>query len=156
MDQADLKAMLGQQREEPIGGRCALEKNLMVLEATCGGTEFIRKGMRPYWKDTESKRRLTALPSAPVYPLAREEEIAFQELLQKETKEGIIKVVSRSEVRLLNSVFMVEKKKAIKGKKKFRKIVDCRPLNSEQVRIHFRMDGPLVLQEISLPGDKAT
>jgi hypothetical protein len=131
MDQAELKAILGQQRKEPIGGRCALEKNLMVWEATCGGTEFIRKGMRPYWKDTESKKRLAELPPAPVYPLAREEEIAFQELLQKETKEGIIKVVSRSGIRLLNSVFMVEKKKTIKGnKKKFRKIVDCRPLNS--------------------------
>jgi hypothetical protein len=42
-----------------------------------------------------------------------------------------------------------------KGGKR-RKVVDCRMVNGQQVFMHFRMDGPEVVQVIALSGDWAT
>jgi hypothetical protein len=39
--------------------------HLMALEETCGGAEFVKTGMRPYWRDTKSPERLKKL--TPVY-----------------------------------------------------------------------------------------
>jgi ribonuclease HI len=51
---------------------------------------------------------------------------------------------------------MVDKKTTKKGKRKYRKVMDCRWINAEQRRIHFRMDGPLTVQEVMREGDYAT
>jgi hypothetical protein len=53
--------------------------------------------------------------------------------------------------RFLNVVFMVPKKGG-----KWRKVVDCRTVSGQQVLIHFRMDGPEVVQVVALSGDWAT
>jgi hypothetical protein len=46
------------------------------------------------------------------------------------------------------------KKKTEHGKKqKWRKVVDLRRVNWEQVTIHFRMDGPDTVQTLARDGD---
>jgi ribonuclease HI len=157
-DEATLKAVLADMKanREPIGGKCARDKYLKVWEATCGGVWFMRKGMRPYWLDDGSTMRLSLSKVVKEYEFTDEQEAAFQEGLSKEIREGIVKEVDRSEIKFLNPVFMVDKKTTEKGKKKKRKVMDCRWLNAEQRHIHFRMDGPEVVQDVALEGDFAT
>jgi hypothetical protein len=85
------------------------------------------------------------------YSFTQEQEEAFLKLLNEELEEEIVLQVPHTYPRFLNPVFMVPKKGG-----KWRKVVDCRVLNLLQIFIHFRMDGPEVVQQIALPGDWAT
>jgi uncharacterized protein YecT (DUF1311 family) len=76
--------------------------------------------------DVGAPGRLAAQNPPPEYQFSDEEEKAFQDLLQKEIKEKVIKVVQREWVRFFNSVCMVPKKATEKGKRKFRKVVNCK------------------------------
>jgi hypothetical protein len=97
----------------------------------------MRKGMRPCWVHVGAPGRIVVQSPPPEYQFSDEEEKALQDLPQKEIKEKVI--------RFFNSVFVVPKKTTEKGKRKFRKVVNCKRLNREQREIHFRMDGPGVV-----------
>jgi hypothetical protein len=71
--------------------------------------------------------------------------------LNKKLEEEFVVQVQHTYPRFLNPVFMVPKRGW-----KWRKVVDCRMVNVQQVFIHFRMDGPEVVQGIALSGDWAT
>jgi hypothetical protein len=150
-DKVWLKAQLETPRKEKIAGRCVLEQHIKDWQETCGGAEFMRKGMRPYWRDADSPSRLEKL--APVYdrPLNAKAEEAFWLMVAEEVKEGIVKKIRRDQVRFLNPTFPVPKSNG-----KWGKVVDCRRLNMEQREVHFRMDGADVVEETAREGDWAT
>jgi hypothetical protein len=51
---------------------------------------------------------------------------------------------------------MVFKKTTKKGRRKFRKVVDCQGMNREKAEVYLRMDSPEVVQNIVSFGNKAT
>ena len=61
--------------------------------------------------------------------------------------------IPREKVACLCPVFIVEKKSPLGQPKKWRKVVDCREVNAEQIDIHFRMEGPETVQRLMLRGD---
>ena len=117
----------------------------------------MRIGMLPYWKDEEAPHRLETAKAIREYTWDEEAEEAFQELLDEEIREDIVRRVPHTMVKFLNPVFMVPKpKKKGEKKKRFRKVTDCRWINAEQIYIHFKMQGPETVQDVALPGDQAT
>ena len=89
-----------------------------------------------------------------------EKKKAFQELLKKELDQGIVTRIRYEEVGYISPVFIVPKppKTDENGRliKKWRKVVDCRRVNAEQVNIHFRMEGPETVQQLASENDWAT
>jgi hypothetical protein len=108
-------------------------------------------GMLPHWKDEQAPTRLKQLPTRNEYSLDSIREAAYQKLLQEELAQGIVTRARREDILFINQDFMVPKKG-----NKWRKVVDLRRVNEEQEHIHFRMDGPEVVQDIALEGDWAT
>jgi hypothetical protein len=76
---------------------------------------------------------------------------ALESQLEDDMNEGIVRQVLHHEVKFLFPVFTVEGKKG-----KMQTVMNCKMINVEQVYIHFRMDGPEVVQVIALVGDWAT
>jgi hypothetical protein len=60
-------------------------------------------------------------------------------------KEGIIIQIQHNRAKFYSSVFIVPKP-AKNGKKKWRMVIDMRWLNWEIQEIHFKMDGPEVVE----------
>jgi hypothetical protein len=98
-------------RTEQIGGRCANKHyhHLTVWRDTCGGVEFMEKGMRPCWSDEQAPHRLRQKRNTVEYSFDANAEEAFVELIMQELKEGIIMEISLDQARFLNPVFMVKK-----------------------------------------------
>jgi hypothetical protein len=145
-----LGAKLAELREEKIASRCCI--HWKVWDETCGGAEFMKAGMQPYWKDEGVLNRLHSRMAVREYPFTPKEEEAFEKLLAVDMKEGVVLRVRHEEVMFLCPVFMVEKK----GPGEYRMVVDCRMVNAEQTYIHFRMDGPELVQGIAMEGDWVT
>ena len=150
-DLQQLQQLLKAERKVKIADSCY--QSLEVWEQTCGGREFMFVGMLPFWSDEQAPERLKVLRDRvrKEYPFDQIREAAFQTLLQEEIREGIVSRVPPWFVKFLCPVFMVPKKGG-----KWRKVVDCRLLNEQQMYIHFRMQGPEVVQQIALLGDWAT
>ena len=153
VDVLALRAILSDKTREHIAKSCYTKVHLDVWKETCGGAEFMEIGMLSYWKDDTAPEWLAAKKDAVrrEYAFTEEQEEAFLKLLNEELEEEIVVQVPHTYPRFLNPVFMVPKKGG-----KWRKVVDCRMVNGQQVFIHFRMDGPEVVQVISLSGDWAT
>jgi hypothetical protein len=136
--------------EGKLGGR--VSKYLKTWQATCGGETFIALGMRSYWKDAmKSPERLRNLPRPKEYKFTSQQEAEFQKLLNDEIEQGIVIEVPWNYPAYLSPVFMVIKKGG-----EWRKVIDCRTINAEQVDIHFCMDSPETVQRLMIPGDWAT
>jgi hypothetical protein len=135
--------------EEVIGGRPC--RHLQVWQDTCGGKEFMGCGMLPHWKDPQAPERLRARPRGREFGLDPVKDRELQRILEEELKEGIIRPIRHDQIAFLNPSFVVPKSGG-----KWRRVMDCRMLNAEMEDIHFRMDGPEVVQGIALPGDWAT
>jgi hypothetical protein len=127
--------------------------HLDVRKETCGGAEFMEIRMLSYWKDDTVPEWLTAKRDAVrrEYAFTEEQEEEFFKLLNEELEEEIVVQVPHTYPRFLKPVLMVPKKG-----EKWRKVVDCRMVSGQQVFIHFRIDGPEVVQVIALSGDWAT
>jgi hypothetical protein len=120
-DKEWLKAQLEAPRTEQIGGRCVLKHHIKVWEETCGGAEFMKGAMRPYWRDADSPERLQKLTLVYYRPLNEREETAGQKMLKEEMDEGIVIKIEKEKVRFLNPTFLVPK-----SNRKWRKVVDAR------------------------------
>ena len=151
IDALALRAILSAERKEKIAARCCL--HLDVWKETCGGADFMEIGMLSYWKDEQAPGWLAAKKDVVrrEYSFTPEQEVAFHKLLQEELDEGIVVQVPHTFPLFLNPVFMVPKKGG-----KWRKVVDCRMVNDWQTFVHFRMNGPDVVQLIAQCGDWAT
>ena len=148
---AFLERLLNQPRGkgEEIGGRIC--HHAETWEKTCGGEQFIKIGMLPYWKDEAAPSRLEKRRAAREYSFSEEEERALQEILDQDLRERIIVKVRAEQLKFASPIFMVPK-----PNNEWRLVVDCRMVNLEQLFIHCRMDGPLTVQDIALEGDWAT
>jgi hypothetical protein len=138
--------------DEKLGAK--LLNFLPNWKATCGGETFIALGMLTYWKDpVESPNRRRANSASRQHqfdPIQRSE---FEKLLAQEQHLGITMRIPRNQVACLSPVFMVKKKTSPGKPPEYRKVVDCRKVNSEQVDIHFRMEGPETVQKLMMQND---
>jgi hypothetical protein len=116
----------------------------------------MRFGMITYWKDMLSPERLRRLRNGREIHFDEIEEAEFLKLLQEQLDQGIVTVIPFEEAAYISPVFMVPKKADEKGAVKWRKVVDCRAVNAEQIDVHFRMEGPETVQAAMLPGDWMT
>ena len=134
---------------EEIGGRIC--HHAEVWQRTCGGEQFVRIGMLPYWKDDAAPDRLAKRKAIREYRFTETEEKALQKQLESDIREKIIIKVRAEQLKFASPIFMVPK-----PDNKWRMVVDNRLVNAEQLYIHCRMDGPLTVQEVALQGDWAT
>jgi hypothetical protein len=130
-----------------------MKVHLDVWKETCDGAEFMEIGMLSDWRDDTAPEWLAAKRDAVrrEYAFTEEQEQAFLKLLNEEVEEEIMVQMPHTYPRFLNPVFIVPKKGG-----KWRRVVDCRMVNGQQVLTHFRMDGPEVVEVIALPGLWAT
>jgi hypothetical protein len=153
VDVLALRAILSDKTREHIAKSCYTKEHLDVWNETCGGAGFMEINMLSYLKDEKAPEWFASKNEAVrrEYSFTEEQEIAFRKLLDEELEEEIVAQVPHTYPRFLNPVLMVPKKGG-----KWRKVVDCRIVNGQQVFIHFRMDGPEVVQVIALSGELAT
>jgi hypothetical protein len=155
LDEATLRGLLMRPMEGSLGGRCC--RHLDHWQETCGGHEMMNVGMWTYCVDpVESPRRLRSEKRMQEKPVKEEERSAYRQLLQDEINAGIVMEIPFEEAGYISPSFAVKKKPGPDGKKKWRKVWDGRRVNAEQITIHFRMDSPETVQQVALPGDRAT
>jgi hypothetical protein len=128
-----------QENAELIGGKPLL--HLDRWEATCGGQDFMKKGMINEWSETNPPPDWLTNPESIRYreytgDPVREE--AFHKLIMAELDQKIIKIVHHNFVKLYNPTFPTPKK----GSENWRKVLDLRTLDEYQKDIHFKMEGP--------------
>jgi hypothetical protein len=138
---------------ERIAKSCYTKVHLNVWKEACGGVNFMEIGMLSYWKDDRASEWLASKKGVMrrEYAFTEEQEEAFLRLLNEELEEEIVMQMPHTYPDFLNPVFMISKKGG-----KWRKVVDCRMTNGQQIFVQFRMDGPKVVQPIAQPGDWAT
>jgi hypothetical protein len=68
----------------------------------------------------------------------------------------VVTKISFEDAKYISPSFIVRKKPGPDGVQKWRKIVDCRRVNSEQIVVHFRIDTPETVQQVVQQGDWAT
>jgi hypothetical protein len=138
----------------PVTGKLAGKPLLYldVWEATCGGAEFMRRGVLGYWKDpVASPARLKAEKGGYQRKFSAAEEIEFLKPLQKQLDDGTVVVVPNGWPFYTCPIHIVPKKGG-----KWRLVWDGRAINAEQLSLHFRMEGAETVQCILMKGDWAT
>ena len=115
------------------------------------GEALLLQGVRADWKDSGSQGRLARIfPTLPTRePSGPKPE--YRRLLEEELQQGVVKEVSRTQVKWLNPTFLVPKAGG-----KFRKILDCTQLNTEMRNRHFKMESAEDVLQLARPGDWAT
>ena len=135
---------------EKLGARPCLHLGLWKM--TCGGDEFMARGMQPSWKDPLlSPQRLAELSSPRQHQFNDRQQYWFDKTLADQLDQKIVMRVPSSYGKLISPVFMVEKKGG-----EMRQVWDGRRLNEEQVDIHFRMEGPETVRRLLIQRDWAT
>jgi ribonuclease HI len=116
-----------------------------------GAAELIEEGIRPEWRDARSPLRLESQKRQHQYLPGDRERTAYQQLLEEELREGVIAPIPDGAAKWINPTCLVLKKSG-----KFRKVLDCRQLNSEIEDRSFRMEGAEDLIPLLQAGDYAT
>ncbi|KAH7826282.1 uncharacterized protein MONOS_15537 [Monocercomonoides exilis] len=91
-----------------------------------GGDKLVSCGIRVRWKCPQSPISLEERKHKQEFSRTTEMTNNYLSLLEEVLKDGVVKSIQESEVKLFNLTFMVIKKNG-----KWRKILDCRALNEE-------------------------
>eukprot|EP00770_Monocercomonoides_exilis_P014290 MONOS_14236.1-p1 / transcript=MONOS_14236.1 / gene=MONOS_14236 / organism=Monocercomonoides_exilis_PA203 / gene_product=reverse transcriptase / transcript_product=reverse transcriptase / location=Mono_scaffold00961:9-743(-) / protein_length=245 / sequence_SO=supercontig / SO=protein_coding / is_pseudo=false len=75
---------------------------------------------------------------------------AFMDLLEEQTRTGIVEEINQEDVKHRNNVFLIKKKNGT-----WRQILDCRRLNAAVLRTHFKCDSERTVERILLKEDWA-
>jgi hypothetical protein len=119
-------------------------------QATCGGSNFIRRGMLLNWIDLSAPDLLRQNSNRREYKADRTKASKFLKLLQDQIKQGIVFQVHHNFVAHYNPSFLVPKGM------EWRMILDCQILNMLLRIIHFKMEGPENLTKLAQENDFAT
>jgi hypothetical protein len=140
--------------KEELGAKAC--RYLDCWERTCGGKEMMEIGMWTYWKDNEeSPKRLRSEKKMQEKSMNAEEKEAFRALLKEMLDQGIVRKIVFEQEAYISMAHVVKKKPGKDGKKKWRLVVNNIRVNSEQVTVHFRMEGAWTVQRVALPNDWA-
>ncbi|KAA6365103.1 MAG: putative reverse transcriptase, partial [Streblomastix strix] len=135
-----------QQVQDPVGGR--LLKPIQAWEQI-KAQDIILKGISADWISEESPQWLDCHKYIPPYKQNHIQSSALETLILKELQENIIVEVNGNQLKWLNPIFAIPKK----GKAGWRKIMDCKRLNSHLQCNHFKMEDIKTLRELIRPGD---
>ncbi|KAA6353491.1 MAG: hypothetical protein EZS28_050982 [Streblomastix strix] len=112
-----------QQVQDPVGGR--LQQHIQAWEQI-GVQDIILKGISSDWISEESPHWLDSHKYIPPYKQNQVQRSALETLILKELQENIIVEVNGNQLKWLNPIFAIPKK----GKAGWRKIINCKRLNS--------------------------
>ncbi|KAA6367277.1 MAG: hypothetical protein EZS28_037195, partial [Streblomastix strix] len=117
----------------PVGGRL-----IHFIEAWryIGADQLVMKGIKTYWKSTQSPIVLADNCKVPNQQRSKVSEAELSRLTQKELEDGIVEEVRREDLKWTNPCFAISKQE----KGKWKKITDCRIHNKHLCSNHFIME----------------
>ncbi|KAA6363324.1 MAG: putative reverse transcriptase, partial [Streblomastix strix] len=116
-----------------------------------GQDQLTREGLTLRWKDQLSQMKLIQIRKKREFKGEFNQLMSMQEIINQELIDGEIIPIQDSLVAFWNPIFAVSKKNG-----GFRKILDCRRLNSELMTETFQMDNVNSIKQIVKQGDFAT
>jgi hypothetical protein len=111
----------------------------------------IINGVMPQWLDERKGKESLARERRP-FPFHGSERVVaqYRKLLNEELSEGIVVPVPDNYVKWWNPTFLVPKKNG-----EYRKVLNCRKLNSKMKDLHFKMEEVKTVKDVILQGDYA-
>jgi ribonuclease HI len=116
-----------------------------------GAAHLIRTGITPMWKrEIEAKRILLRERKPNSFKGTPNQMSAYRKILEEEVREGVVIPVRQSFVKFWNRTFLVPKRGG-----EYRKVLNCRRINSLMEGVHFKMEDVRTVRELLLPNDFA-
>ncbi|KAA6399822.1 MAG: hypothetical protein EZS28_004649 [Streblomastix strix] len=103
------------------------------------------------WRDQDSAHNIEVLRHKTAFKGDLEAHSSLSKIIQQELEDDVITQVQDFFVKCWNPIFAISKKK-----EGWRKILDCRILNSELETEYFMVEGITDIQEIIMPNDWTT
>ncbi|KAA6364619.1 MAG: hypothetical protein EZS28_039854, partial [Streblomastix strix] len=137
----DLMTRCQKDNNIPIGGKLVnyIEKLKQINE-----DQMIMRGIKAYWKSFASPQILSQNCRIQTQHRSKESEVALSSIIQQELKEQVIEEVQMQDLKWINACFAILKQE----KGKWRKITDCRILNSQLCSKYFVLEDMQILREI--------